>query len=369
MKLQFFWVAIFFLLTNAVLAESVTANTPNFSSIPTKKLIVGTKEIAPFVIKNPDGTLSGISIDLWRELATDMNLSYEFREYNLDDLVNALSDGTVDVGIAALSITPAREDKFDFSQPYYLTGLGIAVSANNSGGSTAFLTSLLSLDLLKTVSYLALVLLVVGFLLWLFEHSKNPNHFGGGAIKGIASGFWWSAVTMTTVGYGDKFPITVAGRFIGTLWMFAAIIMISSFTAAITSSLTVNRLQSAINGPEDLAKIKVGTIENSTSEAYLKRNDRNYTSYKTASESLEALSQKQVEAVVYDITTLQYLVNTDFYGSIQVLPNPFEKQNYGIALPLNSPLRKQINRALLQKLSQPNWQGILYRYLGNSGKV
>ncbi|MEI7839421.1 MAG: transporter substrate-binding domain-containing protein [Methylococcaceae bacterium] len=367
MKLRIFLIAVFFLTHVAAFASAAENTAP--SNVPAKKLTIGIKQIAPFVIKSPEGTFSGISIDLWRELAIDMNLNYEFVEYDLNGLINALSDGTVDIGIAALSVTPEREEKFDFSQPYYHTGLGIAVSTDSSYSSSTFLTSLLSWDVAKTILYLALMLLSVGFLVWVFERSKNPNHFGGGVVKGVASGFWWSAVSMTTIGYGDKYPITLGGRLVALFWMFTAILMISTFTATMSSSITVNKLQSAINSPDDLAKIKVGTVKNSTSEKYLNKNNRNYEGYKTASESLEALSQKKVGAVVYDIATLQYLVNTEFNGVLRVLPVTFEKQNYAIALPLNSPMRKQINHALLNKLSQPNWQSILYRYLGDAEKM
>ncbi|MFH7563901.1 MULTISPECIES: ion channel [Oceanimonas] len=48
------------------------------------------------------------------------------------------------------------------------------------------------------------------------------------------------------MGYGDKAPVTFAGRLVGLIWMFAGMIMVASFTAAITSSLTVNNLRTGI---------------------------------------------------------------------------------------------------------------------------
>ena len=74
---------------------------------------------------------------------------------------------------------------------------------------------------------------VVGVVMWLGERRRNQAQFGGTAAHGIGAGLWWSAVTMTTVGYGDKAPVTILGRLLGLVWMFAAIIIISSFTAAI----------------------------------------------------------------------------------------------------------------------------------------
>jgi polar amino acid transport system substrate-binding protein len=97
-----------------------------------------------------------------------------------------------------------------------------------------FIWQFVSFPLLKVVTALGLVLLVVGALIWACERRQNPQHFGGNA-KGVLSGFWWAAVTMTTVGYGDKVPVTIGGRIIGLLWMFTAIILISGFTASITT--------------------------------------------------------------------------------------------------------------------------------------
>ena len=46
------------------------------------------------------------------------------------------------------------------------------------------------------------VLFGVGTLIWILERRKNPEHFSPIPVKGLGSAFWWSAVTMTTVGYG-----------------------------------------------------------------------------------------------------------------------------------------------------------------------
>ena len=86
--------------------------------------------------------------------------------------------------------------------------------------------------------------------MWLFERKRNKEMFGQG-IKGLGAGFWWSAVTMTTVGYGDKAPVTAAGRTIGFIWMFAAILLISGLTASIASALTVSSLDSKIENADN----------------------------------------------------------------------------------------------------------------------
>ncbi len=52
----------------------------------------------------------------------------------------------------------------------------------------------------------------------------------------IGSGLWWAVQTVTTVGYGDDVPTTVAGRLIATLVMLVGIGFLTVITAAITST-------------------------------------------------------------------------------------------------------------------------------------
>jgi len=215
-------------------------------------LIVGTKVAPPFVMKTKEGGWTGISIDLWDQIASDLHVEFRYIERNLHDLLAGVADGSLNAAIAALTITAEREELFDFTHPFYSTGLGIAVHSKKGSPWYTVIKRFLSAAFLKVVATLALVLLGVGALVWWFERKKNPAQFGGRTAKGVGSGFWWSAVTMTTVGYGDKAPVTSGGRAVALVWMFVSIIVISTFTAAITSSLTVSKLESAVKGTQDL---------------------------------------------------------------------------------------------------------------------
>jgi hypothetical protein len=226
------------------------------------------------------------------------------------------------------------------------------------------LLGLFSMDFLRAVAALALVLFLVGGTVWWFERRRNAAQFGGGVAEGLGSGFWWSAVTMTTVGYGDKAPVTPGGRLVALLWMFASIVLISGFTGAIASSLTVGQLSGKVQGPEDLAKVRVVTLGDSTSEAYLRADRIRYRDYDNAMKALEAVAAGEADAMVYDAPLLRYRVSQQFADRLQVLPNTFQRQDYAIGLEPGSALRESINRVLVQKIQDSQWKDTLYRYLG-----
>lgn len=331
---------------------------------PDRKLKVATKEAAPFAIKLPGGQWSGISIELWQQIASELGYTYEFTEMSLADMLHSLETGAADAAVAALTVTPEREAKFDFTHTFYTTGLSVAVPKGGAQNYWQVLHAFLSPDFLKAVSALSLLLFITGALVWLVERRRNPEQFGGSVASGLGAGFWWSAVTMTTVGYGDKAPVTFWGRLIALIWMFMAIIIISGFTAAIASALTVNRLQSNITGEDDLRRVRVATVDGSTSKGYLQNNNIGYHSFGDIQTALRAVAQGDVDALVYDAPILRYLVKTTRSDSLQVLPFTFSRQDYGIGLPAGSPLREPVNRVLLQIIREPAWEQLLQRYLG-----
>jgi ABC-type amino acid transport substrate-binding protein len=328
-----------------------------------KTLIIGTRVAPPFAMKSSDGQWSGLSIELWRKVAAQLGLKYEWRELGEPEtLITHVADGTVDASISAITVTANRARRVDFSQPYFNAGFGIVVPASKENGWMTTVRAFFSWSFLKVVVALVVVLLVAGFGVWLFERKANPDQFGGRPAHGLAAGFWWSAVTMTTVGYGDKAPITIGGRLIGLVWMFTGVIIISSFTAQIAASLTVNRLASEVRGPADLPRFTVATVKDSTAEAYLEDNHVRILTLDDVGQVLAAVASGKAEAGVYDLPILQY--DLQGHPDLQLLPGTFERSDYAIALPLQSPLRKRINIALLEAIQSDAWKARVNRYLG-----
>ncbi len=335
------------------------------------RLVVATRAVPPFAMKNAEGGWEGISIDLVRDVVADwpgesaQGVALEFRELGLEEMLTAVEEGTVDLAVAAITVNYQREKRLDFSHPFYSSGLGIAVGEQNTAGWRSVLAPLLSPTFLKIVVALLAVLLTSGVLVYFFERKQNSADFGGGMRRGIVSGIWWAAVTMTTVGYGDKVPRSTGGRMVALVWMFAGLFIIASFTAAVTSALTVTELKSRVAGPGDLPRVRVGTVAAATSESYLRTRHIVATSYDDLNSALAALQTGRIDAVVYDEPMLRYAAHQNYSGSIRVLPATFERQDYAFALPANSALRERVNQVLLRRLEHPQWEDVLAGYLGD----
>jgi polar amino acid transport system substrate-binding protein len=344
-----------------LLCPSTHAQVPNATNV----LVVGTAVAPPFTIKNEDGSWEGLEIDLWRDIAAKLDLKYDFREMQLVPLLRAVADGEVDVALGGLTVTGDRERLFDFTHSFYSSGLGVAVGSRfGRRHLRPVVDALFSTGFLQVLIALVVLLVIAGSLVWVFEREFNPNEFGGKHTRGIGSGIWWAAVTVTGVGYGDKVPRTVGGRIVALICVFVGIVIVSIFTGTVASLITLSRFQTIVHGPEDLRKFRVGTVRGTTSEDYLRSIHVQARLYPSAKNCLQAVAHGEIDAVVFDEPVLKYLAPT-MDGEVRVLPNIFDRQNYGIALPRGSSLLRLIDIALLDEISSPVWLTTQRRYLGN----
>ncbi len=327
-------------------------------------LRVAISEVPPFVVQDSDGSWRGISVDLWRRVAEAQGYRFELVPMAFKDVLPSVEAGQVDVAVGALTMTAEREKRLDFTHPFYQTGLAIGVPRQDVGGGWALVLSLVSWRFASVVLGLAALLFAVGTLLWFFERRRNQEQFGGAPAQGLGQSFWWAAVTMTTVGYGDKSPITLGGRLVAIVWMFAALIMVSGFTAALTSALTVGSLQGGITGVQDLQRAHVATVAGTVSARYLAAERIRTTGYADVHGAMQAVQRGEADAVVYDRPILQYRNAELADGGLRLLPGTFEHQSYGFAVPSGSALREPVSQHILRITQSEAWVGITRRYLG-----
>jgi len=327
-------------------------------------LIVGYNITPPFVNQENE-EIHGPSIWLWEKIAEQYEIAYSIEEMQLDSLLNALANGNVDVSASPLTITSNRFEEIDFSVPFYVAHSSVLIKEiSPTEKALNFLASFFSLNFFRAMGALAFVILIFGFLEWYFERKHNKDEFGGG-IKGLWHGFWWSAVTMTTVGYGDKSPKTFGGRIVALVWMFTAIIIISGFTASIASSLTVTQIQSDSSALADFKEKKLGTVEASGTEEWLKDNFyNNVKSYKNSTLLIEALRNDEIDAVAYDRPLLQNILQSDTLSEFSLPDIKYNPQYYAFGINQNLPeeLKRNISELILEQTESHDWKIVLSEY-------
>ena len=91
--------------------------------------------------------------------------------------------------------------------------------------------------LFKIFGAIIVIALIGAFLVLLFEVQANED------FDSLGDAIWWVLVTMTTVGYGDRVPITTGGRVIGITVMFLGVALVSLFTATVSSIFVARQIK------------------------------------------------------------------------------------------------------------------------------
>ncbi|MBU5364566.1 amino acid ABC transporter substrate-binding protein/permease [Enterococcus devriesei] len=87
---------------------------------------------APFEFQNSDGEYVGIDVDLLNQIAKDQNFKVDLRPLGFDSSIQGVQSDQLDGMIAGMSITDERKKTFDFSDPYFDSGIQMAVKNDNT---------------------------------------------------------------------------------------------------------------------------------------------------------------------------------------------------------------------------------------------
>lgn len=327
-------------------------------------LRAGVVEAPPFAIKGAGGSWDGISVDLFAAVAAELGIHYELVEMDRDAIPAELAAGRLDAVVGPVVVAAAAERTVDFTHAYFQSDLGVAEGADRRLTLRALSRALGSGPLVLTMAALIALTFVTGMLAWLVERRRNPGEFEPDAARGLFSGFWWATSTLTTVGYGDKSPVTVVGRVVGIVWMLATMILVAVVTAQLSATLTADRISSRVNTVSDLARVHVGNVAGSASVGPLREIGVRPVPFPDVPSGLEALSQGRIDAFVHDEPVLLWSIGS--VEGVSMAPLRFAPENLAFALPEGSPLREPLNRALLDVLASNQWTIILRLYLGAS---
>jgi len=326
-------------------------------------MVFETIERPPFSFLD-EGKPAGFSIDLMNRVAQELGRGVRFQySDNFPEMLSSVEAGTVDGAIANISITSAREEVMDFSQPIFKSGLQIMVT--DEGGGSSIIRAVFSAKLMLAVLAAFAILFLLGLLMWLFERRKQ-DYFDKPAKEALFPSFWWALNLVVNGGFEERLPRSMMGRLLGVLMVISSLFVVSIFVANITASLTIEAISGSIGSVSDLNGRNVATTSGSTSSAFLDSRGVTHNTYASFSDLIAAFEDGILEAVVFDGPLLAFYVANDGAGTARLLAREYRPENYGIALPQGSAMREPINRALLGLTEAGVYRDLVEKWFGTS---
>ncbi len=365
-----FCVVVLLMLGGALAAPtySQTAGSPAASAQGETPELRVAAIIAPPSVMEQNGTLTGFSVDLWNAIAARLKLktSYQIMP-DVSHLEEAMRSKNADLTVG-LFITSARDEGFDFSIPTLQAGLQIMVRDTGEKAKTAsplldMLRLLFSRTTLVWLGIALLLVLIPAHLVWLFERRRrdgiisSPNYF-----PGIFEAFFWAISTLT--GSPEGMPHQWVARTFAIFWIFAGVVFVAFYTAQLTTTLTIEQIRGAIEGPDDLPGKQVGTLASSPAVDYLRGQNAQVQEFATPDLASKALLVKNVDAVVLPAPLLLYYAAHEGKGRVKTVGPEFNTAPAAIMVQLDSPLRRKINLALIALRDNGTYQQIYDKWFG-----
>ena len=331
------------------------------------QLKVGVSGSAPFVIKNGE-QISGISLEIWRRVAEDNNLSYELIPQPTPKAgIEAVDEGVIDVLVGPISITSRRLAiaGIDFTQPYLLIKEGILLPLK-APSLFSRLGVFFGWAVISSMLVLITVLLVVGSLIWLAERRTNSEQFPRNWLPGISSGMWFALVTLTTVGYGDKAPITRTGRGITGAWMVISLIAVSSLTASLASAFTLflsGTTEAAIDSPQQLIGRRVAVVKGTDGMELAENREMRIVPAPSLDSAVQLVLDRKADALIFDRHSLRYHLKQNPDLAVRIAPFTLADETYGFVLTPNSELRTRLGVSILKLQQSGGAEAIADKFL------
>ncbi|XP_019159052.1 PREDICTED: glutamate receptor 3.7-like isoform X4 [Ipomoea nil] len=298
-----------------------------------------------FVRVNGSNGIEGYCVDVFNE-ATNLlpyDIHFKFEPYGngvsnptYDDLVKMVVDDKYDAAVGDITIVTNRTRSVDFTQPFVDSGLVIVAPVDNSKSSTwVFLRPFTAEMWIVT----GLSFLVIAVVIWILEHRVNDD-FRGPPKRQLKTMLLFSFSTLFKT--NSENTISTLGRMVMLVWLFLLLVLTSSYTASLTSILTVQQLSSSITGMDSLIanNLPIGYQVGSFVYAYLRDNFNIHPSrlvqLRSPEEYESALrlgpgKRGGVAAIVDELPYIElFLANRTDFG---IIGQPFAKKGWGFVSP------------------------------------
>ncbi|KQJ92921.1 glutamate receptor 3.1 isoform X1 [Brachypodium distachyon] len=312
-----------------------------------------------FVTKDDvTGSMKGYCIDVFTQALALLPypVTYKFVPFgsgtenpHFDKIIQLIESNEFDGAIGDIAITMNRTKLADFTQPFIETGLVILSPVKKHiTTSWAFLQPFT----LEMWCVTGLFFLIVGVVVWVLEHRIN-DEFRGSPRQQMITIFWFSFSTLFFAHRENT--MSTLGRGVLIIWLFVVLIIQSSYTASLTSILTVQQLDTSIRGIDDLKNsddpigFQVGSFAQDYMALELNISRSRLRALGSPQEYAEALKlgpkKGGVMAIVDERPYVELFLSSNC--KIGVAGSDFTSRGWGFAFPRDSPLQVDLSTAIL----------------------
>lgn len=347
-----------------ILLTFQTLTTHADEQVTLRKMKVGVFISPPFVMAEENNTYSGMAIDLWKEVESELNVVSQYVNYSsLEKLLSAIQAKEIDIAVTNLTVTYDRAQVIRFSYPWYDAGLRIMVNDDQKGSIWKEMKQNGQLHSYACIFLIITALTILQTILYRRKDPEYPKKWRDGLSLSLYN-------LMETLRGGTleyKF-LGWVGHLLAVIWMIFGIGLVAYITSTITSSMTKISLTSEINALSDLSGKIVGVETGGVEEAFLRSIGIKTFPYDNILFAIEALQKKEVHAVVSDAPVLEYWVHKNPQEKISVVGSLFHPDKYAFAtFKDNSELIDKISVVLIKlhesgkiKELKDNYMGVIY---------
>ncbi len=170
------------------------------------------------------------------------------------------------------------------------------------------------------------------------ERRINPEQFPPNYSEGVRNGIWFALVTLTTVGYGDRAPVSKAGQLIAGIWMVVTLVTVSSLTAGLASALTAvisgEKARERFRTLNDLAGAPMAVVAETASVEWAEDYETRLTESKTLEEAINLVVTGKTEGLIFDRPALRYYVLQHPELKLRLSPLVLGSDTYSFVLPV-----------------------------------
>jgi polar amino acid transport system substrate-binding protein len=320
--------------------------------------------VPPFVTVGPNG-YTGMSIDLWQDVADKLGLSYRYQLMpDFKSLLASIAAGKTDVIISDVTITKDRLRRMDFTQPWLDSGLRVMIDQSRHQGMWALLRELWVSGHVRVYLWIAgLILLATAVLTLLDRHfdEEFPREWGRGLAESL-----YHVMSIATSGKASshKQMFGSFGRVFAAIWMVCGLGVVAYVTSSITSVMTASTIANQINSVADLTNKTVGVVSGTVAESYCLDAGIAIRAYPNLTQAVQGMLHHQAQAIIGDASVLEYYDNSHPKLPITEVGAIFRPSKYGFATPTGSPLTQPLSVQIVADQESGFIEHLKARYFG-----